>query len=85
MTEDEKYELFIAAWLHDCGKVATPVHVVDKSTKLETITDRIEVIDTRFGLIKRDMENKFLKDSMNDKNPSIEKLKTNLEELTKDK
>jgi HD-GYP domain-containing protein (c-di-GMP phosphodiesterase class II) len=22
MTEDERYELYIAAWLHDCGKVA---------------------------------------------------------------
>ena len=31
MTEDERYELYIAAWLHDCGKVATPPHVVDLS------------------------------------------------------
>ena len=36
MTEDERYELYIAGWLHDCGKVATPPHVVDKGTKLET-------------------------------------------------
>ena len=35
MTEDDRYELYIAAWLHDCGKVATPPHVVDKGTKLE--------------------------------------------------
>ena len=42
MTEEERYELYIAAWLHDCGKVATPPHVVDKGTKLETIFDRIE-------------------------------------------
>ena len=64
MTSDERYELYIAAWLHDCGKVATPVHVVDKSTKLETITDRIEVVNTRFELIKRDIENKFLQQSL---------------------
>ena len=60
MTEEERYELFIASWLHDCGKVATPPHVVDKSVKLETITDRIEVVDTRFEVLKRDAEMEFL-------------------------
>ena len=60
MTEEERYELFIAAWLHDCGKVATPPHVVDKGVKLETITDRIEVVDTRFEVLKRDAEMEFL-------------------------
>ena len=60
MTEDERYELYIAAWLHDCGKVATPVHVVDKATKLETIYDRIENVQTRFEILKRDAEIKFL-------------------------
>ena len=60
MTESEKYELKIAAWLHDCGKVATPVHVVDKSTKLETIFDRIELIKTRFQSLKDQRTNKFL-------------------------
>ena len=85
MTEDERYELYIAAWLHDCGKVATPVHVVDKATKLETIFDRIEVIDTRFEIIKRDIENKFWKDSANGKNPSKEQLENDLETLNIDK
>ncbi len=85
MTEDERYELFIAAWLHDCGKVATPVHVVDKSTKLETIFDRIEVIDTRFEVIKRDMENKFWKDCSEGKDPSRKKLKDDLKQLYEDK
>jgi len=61
MTEEERYELFIASWLHDCGKVATPPHVVDKGVKLETITDRIEVVDTRFEVLKRDAEMEFLK------------------------
>ena len=85
MDEDERYELYIAAWLHDCGKVATPVHVVDKSTKLETITDRIEVIDTRFELIKRDMDIKFWKDSASEKKPSLKKLKASLEEVNTDR
>lgn len=54
MTEDEKYELDVAAWLHDCGKITTPVHVVDKATKLESIVDRVELIDLRFEILKRD-------------------------------
>ena len=85
MTNDERYELYIAAWLHDCGKVATPVHVVDKSTKLETITDRIEVVNTRFELIKRDIENKFLKESLDGNNPSKEDLQLALSELNENK
>ena len=46
MNDEERNALKIAAWLHDCGKVVTPTHVVDKATKLETIFDRIEVINT---------------------------------------
>ena len=69
MTEDERYELYLAGWLHDCGKVATPPHVVDKGMKLETITDRIEVMDTRFEVLKRDAE--------------IAKLKKQIELMTK--
>ena len=44
MTDKDRYELKIAGMLHDCGKVTTPVHVVDKGTKLETIFDRISLI-----------------------------------------
>ena len=56
MTEKDRYELKIAGLLHDCGKVTTPVHVVDKATKLQTIFDRIALIDTRFEILKRDAE-----------------------------
>ena len=55
-TDKEMYELKIAAWLHDCGKVTTPEFIVDKSTKLETIYDRVHEVETRFGVIKRDAE-----------------------------
>ena len=56
MTDKDRYELKIAGLLHDCGKVTTPVHVVDKATKLQTIFDRIGLIDTRFEVLKRDAE-----------------------------
>jgi HD-GYP domain-containing protein (c-di-GMP phosphodiesterase class II) len=69
MNEDERYELYIAAWLHDCGKVATPPHVVDKATKLETIFDRIELVRTRMELLKRDAEIAFLKRQLNGQTP----------------
>jgi response regulator RpfG family c-di-GMP phosphodiesterase len=62
MTEKDRYELKIAGLLHDCGKVTTPVHVVDKATKLEGIYDRIHLIDTRFEILKRDAEIAMLKE-----------------------
>ncbi len=64
MTEKDRYELKIAGLLHDCGKVTTPVHVVDKATKLETIFDRINLVDTRFEVLKRDAESVSLKQKL---------------------
>ncbi len=61
LTDKDRYELKIAGLLHDCGKITTPVHVVDKSTKLQTICDRINQIDTRFEVLKRDAEIAMLK------------------------
>ena len=54
-TEEQKKELEIASWLHDCGKVVTPEYVVDKATKLETIYNRIHEIRARFEVIHRDL------------------------------
>lgn len=54
LSDEEWYELRIAAWLHDCGKVATPTHVMDKATKLECVHDRMEAVRTRFEVLKRD-------------------------------
>jgi HD-GYP domain-containing protein (c-di-GMP phosphodiesterase class II) len=61
MNEKEIYELKIAAWLHDCGKVTTPEHVMDKATKLQTIYDRIHLIDSRFELLKSQREIAYLR------------------------
>jgi HD-GYP domain-containing protein (c-di-GMP phosphodiesterase class II) len=55
-TEDQWREYRIAAWLHDCGKITTPEHVVDKGSKLETIYNRVHEIRTRFEVLWRDAE-----------------------------
>ncbi len=52
MTPADRYELHIASWLHDCGKITTPEWVMDKATKLARIYDRIDLIATRFALAK---------------------------------
>lgn len=62
LTDEEKYELHIAGWMHDCGKVTTPVHVMDKSTKLETIFDGIEIVKMRWEVFRRDAEIAMLKE-----------------------
>ena len=61
MTEADRYELRIAGWIHDCGKITTPEWVMDKATKLQTIFDRIELIDTRIEVLKRDSEISMLR------------------------
>ena len=69
MSEQDRTELKIAGLLHDCGKVTTPVHVVDKATKLETIYDRIHDIETRFEVVKRDVENAMLRTQLELRQP----------------
>ena len=62
ISEDDKYfpdihydkedlkTIKLAAMMHDIGKITTPVAVMDKATKLQTIFDRIDLIKTRFEL-----------------------------------
>lgn len=64
MSEEEIYELDVAAWLHDCGKITTPESVVDKATKLETIFDRIQLVDAKFEILKRNAEIAALKQKL---------------------
>ena len=56
LSPQELYGLEVAAWLHDCGKLLTPVSLFDKSRKLETVFDRIDLIQTRFEIVRRDEE-----------------------------
>jgi len=60
--EDQWREYRIAAWLHDCGKITTPEHIVDKGSKLETIYNRIHEVRMRFETLWRDAEIDFLKE-----------------------
>jgi HD-GYP domain-containing protein (c-di-GMP phosphodiesterase class II) len=70
MTDADRHELNLAGWIHDCGKVATPEYVMDKAKKLETVFDRIALVETRFELATRDIELNYLQQlaNTNDKN-----------------
>ncbi|MFQ5482715.1 MAG: HD domain-containing phosphohydrolase, partial [Nitrospinaceae bacterium] len=46
-TSDQLYEIRIAGWMHDIGKVTTPVEIIEKSNKLQTIFDRIAHVNLR--------------------------------------
>lgn len=70
-SEDELREFEIGSWLHDCGKVTTPEYVVDKSTKLETINDRIHEVRTRFEVLWRDAQIIYLHSKLNSENEEL--------------
>ncbi|MGB0468735.1 MAG: HD domain-containing phosphohydrolase [Pontibacterium sp.] len=55
-TDAQMYELKIAAWMHDCGKITTPEAIIDKATKLHTLVDRIELVEGRFRERKQQLE-----------------------------
>ena len=50
-SQDQLYELRIAAYMHDIGKVTTPVEIVEKAKKLQTIFDRIHYVRLRMDYI----------------------------------
>lgn len=60
LTEEEWYELRVSAWMHDCGKLATPDSVLEKSTKLHKMRDGIELIEARFNCLKHKLEIDYL-------------------------
>lgn len=61
---DELEELRLAAWMHDVGKITTPERVMNKSTKLETLFDRGELVRTRFELIEESIKSRMLEEMM---------------------
>ena len=76
-SEDEMEELSVAGWLHDFGKVATPEHVMNKSTKLEGLFDKIDFIKLKFEILKRDLKIEFYKDIYNSSNEILIEQKKN--------
>ena len=56
LTDADRYELNIAALLHDCGKITTPDWVMDKASKLQTVHDRIDEIETRYAVLRQQEE-----------------------------
>ncbi len=79
-SDNEMQEISIAGWMHDVGKITTPIHIRDKAQKLETIFDRIELVMTRFDLIEA-----LIKNDMTDSNSDKEKLKMLLSKLENDR
>ena len=61
LDEGEWYELRVASWMHDCGKLATPDSVLDKATKLHLMQDGIETVKTRFAAAMAQLELQFLR------------------------
>ena len=59
--ENDYKQIALAAWMHDIGKISMPEHIIDKSTKLEKIYDRIDLIQQRFEIIKLNKEIDLLK------------------------
>jgi len=87
LTDDEWYELHIASWLHDCGKVTTPEYVVDKATRLETITNRLHEVRTRFEVLWRDAEIDYLRSLIEgtvDGAEAKDRLERRLDEIRRD-
>jgi len=59
-SKDELEEIRLAGWLHDVGKVTTPNWVVEKRTKLEKPFDLIELIRTRFAVIRENLQSETM-------------------------
>ncbi|MEY8253033.1 MAG: HD domain-containing phosphohydrolase [Colwellia sp.] len=78
MSLEERHQLSIAGWLHDCGKIGTPDHIMEKSTKLETIFDRIEYVTAKLEIASRDIDlrhqEKIIEALKNDKPVEVKQL-----------
>ncbi|MFA5903913.1 MAG: HD domain-containing phosphohydrolase [Desulfobacula sp.] len=56
LSDDLIDELRIAALMHDTGKITTPDHIISKSSRLETVFDRIELIRMRWEFFKANLK-----------------------------
>ena len=86
-SDDEMEELYVAGWLHDFGKVSTPEYIMNKSTKLEGLYDKIDFIKLKLEILIRDKiinfyKNKNSKDEKIDLS-ELEKIKDDIKFLEK--
>lgn len=51
-TANELKELSMAALMHDVGKIVTPEYIIDKSSRMQGIVDRILLVQLRFDRMK---------------------------------
>jgi HD-GYP domain-containing protein (c-di-GMP phosphodiesterase class II) len=58
------HELRIASWMHDIGKVTTPVEIMEKSKKLQTLFDRSDHVDLRMKYILERARNSSLQQKL---------------------
>jgi HD-GYP domain-containing protein (c-di-GMP phosphodiesterase class II) len=59
--DDERmHQLRLASWMHDIGKVTTPVEIMEKAKKLQTLFDRIHLVDLRMKYILERVRNSAL-------------------------
>jgi len=65
-SDDEIKEIHISALMHDIGKIVTPEHIMDKHTKLETIYDRIFLVNVKGEILKRDLKINMLENALKD-------------------
>ena len=87
LSDEEWYELKVSAWMHDCGKLATPDSVLDKSTKLHRMLDGIDAIEARFAAMKAQLRIAHLEDLVEnptDKNALENLYKTEIEKIDDD-
>ncbi len=85
--DNERREFRIAAWLHDCGKITTPEHIVDKGTKLEANYNRIHEVRMRFEVLWRDAEIEFLQSQLSstlNKEEALTQLHSKKQQLQED-
>ena len=65
MTDSQWNVLNIASWIYDCGKIMAPDHILNKSSKLETVYNRIHEIRQRFEILWRDAHIEYLQKRLN--------------------
>jgi len=83
-SDEELEEIQLAAWMHDVGKITTPEHIINKATRLETICDRIHLIEIRFMLIEQHLTIEFMKSQDSNDTQSIEQFRSVIASLRDD-